>query len=149
MEVPFTKRREDISRLFGKSDYEGIVALGNIRLVSGPEAIDCGNHVLHELNIPASLETANVVWTAPNLDEPPRGRSIILYRLKGKPNVLQHGFYDSRTRKVTSRWGPMRPVFEHDIWDVPIMYGNEAKFVEINDALMSRLQAMVPGQRYD
>lgn len=138
MDVPQSKRREEITELFEKQDYVGLSKLGIIVVDDKAGNLDCGGYVLNQLGVDARQETYNILWSVPRYEQPFSG--IIIYTDKhgSKKRVLQHGFYDGN--RVTSKWGREGPVFSHAIEDVPVDYGDHAEFIVKDGQLLARLQ---------
>jgi hypothetical protein len=113
----------------------------------GAGPIDCGAYVLKRLGgYSSTQETHSVLWAAPRSPAPPHsGKCIVLYRFESKPQIMQHGLYQD-DGKVLSKWGSNKPVFLHEIQDVPIDFGDLVEFIEITDDLRFRLQETMRGR---
>lgn len=143
MEIALTDRRKQIDELFSNEDWEGVGRMG-IVMKEGPAPADCGAYVLTRLGFTSTQETISVMWAAPRSSVPLREKCIIVYRFHDKPVILQHGIYQDG--KVLSRWGSNKPVFLHDIADVPTEFGNLVEFIKITGDLQYKLQQAMYGR---
>ncbi len=146
MLIPFTDRRRQITDLFYNESWEDLSKF-DIVMKEGPSVIDCGAYVLKQLGYTSSQETISVLWAQLRSPAPPHsGKCIIVYRFEHKPQIQQHGIYQS-DGKVLSKWGANNPVFLHEIQDIPTGYGDLAEFIEITPELNYKLQQAMFGKQ--
>ena len=132
MELPITRRRIDIASMIHRGNYELLKErFGIVLLQEASFLYDCGLYVLNSLNIPANDRTITRLHELRGQGDPQAG--IVMYRDKGAQRIINHfGLY--KDGKVVSKWNA-GPLFEHDIADVPGVYGKVAEFKRIDTAL--------------
>lgn len=138
MNIPVNNRRVLIERLFEDKDFAALDSLEGIQLLPDEtdEANDrdCVGYVLMELRAPDAAIDTILGGKRESLAKPGR-KYVVIY----STDTMQHvGIYENLW--VHSKWGRHDPVIKHRLIDVPLSYGNHVEFIEISDALLSRIQ---------
>lgn len=139
MEIPITKKRKEIARLFLNKNYEGLRKLG-LKIIGNAKEFDCGNYVLISFGFPANHNTLHNLRTLQKFDD----GDIVFYGIgKGERFDVKH-YGIMKGGKVESKW-EHGPVFLHDLLDVPDFFGSEVMFGKFSE-LQERMFASQFGQ---
>jgi hypothetical protein len=139
IDFPATPRREEISKLFSRKDYDDLSVLG-IRIVEQPRGIyDCGNYLAQRLHLPMRPEIIALFRSLPEIDTMEHNAIVIYWTRK---NPTHYGLVEGK--RIISKW-EHGPVFEHDVLDVPTPFGDRATFHHMTEEFKARVHEFLMG----